>query len=133
MWKGNTANCVRIVYALRFGVNDHIKQFVVGKGNSTKNMGTPQLVLCGTIAGFVQQLVTYPLDLIKSRMALDHQVSVRYNGMLDCAQVTIRHEGVLAIYKGLSASVIYGAPYVGLQMTFYVHYCAPRGGRRGNV
>ena len=110
------------VYALRFGVNDHIKQFVAGKGNNTRSMGTPQLVLCGTIAGFVQQMVTYPLDLIKSRMALDHQIAVRYNGMLDCAAVTIRSEGVLAMYKGLTASVIYGAPYVGLQMTLYAEF-----------
>ena len=80
MWKGNTANCVRIVpvYALRFGVNDHIKQVVAGTGNSTANMATSKLVLCGTIAGFIQQVVTYPLELIKSRMTLDHQVAVRY-------------------------------------------------------
>jgi hypothetical protein len=37
--------------------------------------------------------------------------------MLDCLIKTCRIEGIPAIYKGLSASCLYGGPYVGLNMS----------------
>ena len=40
-----------------------------------------------------------------------------YNGMVDCLVKTCRIEGIPAIYKGLSASCLYGGPYVGLNMS----------------
>jgi solute carrier family 25 phosphate transporter 23/24/25/41 len=42
--------------------------------------------------------------------------------MVDCVRVTVCKEGWLALYKGLGASVLYGAPYVGAQMSCYELY-----------
>lgn len=44
-------------------------------------------------------LVGHPLDTIKVRL----QTSNKYKGVIDCATQTIRREGFLGLYKGMSA------------------------------
>jgi hypothetical protein len=124
LWKGNTANCTRIVpvYAVRFATNDRIQQTIAGPGRSVRDLKPSELVLGGTLAGLIQQLSTYPFETVKARMALAHQTGQQYNGMIDCVRTTVRIEGWSALYKGLSASVLYGAPYVGAQMSCYELY-----------
>ncbi len=124
LWKGNGANCARIVpaYAVRFACNDRIQQRIAGPGRSVRDLATSELVLAGTIAGVVQQVTCYPFETVKSRMALAHQTGQRYAGIVDCVRRTAAAEGWPAIYKGLSASVLYGGPYVGAQMTCYELY-----------
>ena len=43
----------------------------------------------------------------------------RYQGIFDCLRRTVSEEGFLALYKGIGPTFVSGAPYVGLQMTFY--------------
>ena len=125
LWWGNNANVARIVpvYALRLGCNDIIKQKVAGEGNDVRNLRAWQNVLAGTLAGFVQQVVCYPLEVIKTRMTLGQgSVGTKYSSILDCAQKVVRHEGEAGLYKGLVTSVLYGAPYVGAQMSMYTEF-----------
>jgi hypothetical protein len=59
LWKGNTANVVRIVpaYAIRFASNDLIKEQVASKmGNSVRDMSIFQMALSGSFAGLLQQV-----------------------------------------------------------------------------
>ena len=121
LWKGNATNCARIVpaYAVRFATNDSIQQTIAGKGRTVRDLTTSELVLAGTLAGIVQQVVCYPFETVKARMALAFQTGQKYKSMIDCVRTTAQHEGWAAIYKGLSASILYGGPYVGAQMTFY--------------
>jgi solute carrier family 25 phosphate transporter 23/24/25/41 len=124
LWKGNTANCARIVpaYAVRFATNDSIQLAIAGEGRTVRDLRASELVLAGTLAGVVQQVICYPFETVKARMALAYQTGQNYTSMADCVRTTARHEGWLAIYKGLSASILYGGPYVGAQMTFYELY-----------
>ena len=43
----------------------------------------------------------------------------RYTGIWDCLSKTVRIEGWTALYKGLGAALVSGAPYVGAQMALY--------------
>lgn len=124
LWKGNAANCARIVpaYAVRFATNDSIQLAIAGEGRTVRDLRTSELVLAGTLAGVVQQVICYPFETVKARMALAYQTGQNYTSMADCVRTTARHEGWQAIYKGLSASILYGGPYVGAQMTFYELY-----------
>jgi len=47
-------------------------------------------------------LVGHPLDTIKVRL----QTSNQYKGIIDCATQTIKREGFLGLYKGMSAPLI---------------------------
>lgn len=124
LWKGNAANCVRIIpaYAVRFATNDSIQRVIAGPGRTVRDLTPSELVLAGTVAGVVQQVACYPFETVKTRMNLGYQTGQVYKGMVDCVQTTVRVEGLQAMFKGMSASILYGGPYSGAQMTCYELY-----------
>ena len=127
LWKGNGANCVRVVpvYALKFTFNDTFKDMVRDAQNHSEDLTVSQRMMAGTMAGLCQTTITYPLELVRTRLSLGSAMSkMKYDGILDCFRKTIRHEGVGALYKGIGPTYLSGAPYVGLQMTFFDLYKA---------
>mmetsp|Transcript_6942 Transcript_6942/g.12782 ORF Transcript_6942/g.12782 Transcript_6942/m.12782 type:complete len:347 (-) Transcript_6942:40-1080(-) len=121
-WKGNFPNCLRVVpvYALKFGFNDTFKQIVQKPGQTQLNFA--QLITSGTMAGLFQACITYPLELIRTRLTLGPMYGAEYKGIIDCARTTLQQEGFQGFYKGLTPTIWSGAPYVGLQMTCYELY-----------
>lgn len=126
LWRGNGANCVRVipVYALKFTFNDAFKDMVRnGQTGTSNDLSMTQRMMAGTMAGLCQTTITYPLELIRTRLSLGAAMSgVEYKGIFDCLKLTVRYEGVAALYKGIGPTYVSGAPYVGLQMTFFDVY-----------
>jgi hypothetical protein len=120
LFKGNGANVVRVipVYALKFSFNDTFKNLIRAPGQNNRQLTLNQLMLAGTMAGLFQITITYPLELVRTRLALSTADS-HYKGIIDCAVKTVKTEGIGALYKGITATWWSGAPYVGLQMTTY--------------
>jgi solute carrier family 25 carnitine/acylcarnitine transporter 20/29 len=56
-------------------------------------------LFAGGLAGICSLIVCYPLDTMRTRL----QTSTRFKGVVDCFVKTLKYEGVLAFYKGLSA------------------------------
>eukprot|EP01091_Cochliopodium_minus_P005865 TRINITY_DN15759_c0_g1_i1.p1 TRINITY_DN15759_c0_g1~~TRINITY_DN15759_c0_g1_i1.p1 ORF type:complete len:303 (-),score=66.20 TRINITY_DN15759_c0_g1_i1:4-912(-) len=125
LWKGNGANVVRIipVYALKFSLNDTFRDLVRRPNQNINEMEIHQMMLSGSLAGLFQNTLTYPLEVIRTRLTLGEGLSsIKYNGIIHCFRHTVQHEGVKSLYKGIVPTWISGAPYVGLQMTFYDIY-----------
>jgi len=118
-WKGNGTNVLRVVpvYALKFGFNDKFKSMVRKPGQV--QLGISQLILSGTSAGLFQACITYPLETVRTRLTLGPSMGAKYNGIVDCFTTTVKTEGVRGLYKGIGPTILSGAPYVGLQMTFF--------------
>lgn len=144
LYKGNGANCLRVVpvYALKFSLNDQIKERVAlaraaegaGAGSRAVAGGKYELtvlekIAAGCAAGVAQITLTYPLDLVRTRLQLAEAAGTSYSGIAHCLRDTVAREGTAALYKGLVPSMMAGVPYVGLQMTFYAELKA-RGWRR---
>lgn len=122
LFKGNMANVVRVVpvYALKFAFNDKFRNLVRNPGQLNRDLSTHQLMLAGTMAGLSQIVITYPLEVVRTRLSLSTaSLDGQYTGIWHCFRTTVRTEGISALYKGLSATIWSGAPYVGLQMTSY--------------
>jgi len=119
LWKGNGANVVRVipVYALKFGFNDKFKDMFRHPGHT--QLSRMEQMAAGTTAGLFTTSATYPLDNIRTRLSLASGNGVSYNGIFDCGIRTAKKEGVSGLYKGIGMTFLSGAPYVGLQMTFY--------------
>jgi hypothetical protein len=121
LYKGNGANVMRIVptYGLKFAFNDTFREMF--KTYPGQTLSAPQLMAAGTAAGLFQITITYPLDVVRTRLTLSESVSggVQYKGIADCARSILRSEGLSAAYKGIGPTWLSGAPYVGLQMSFY--------------
>jgi solute carrier family 25 protein 33/36 len=62
----------------------------------------------GINAGFVTSTATNPIWLIKTRLQLDKTKGKHYKNSWDCFRYIVKHEGVLSLYKGLSASYLGG-------------------------
>jgi hypothetical protein len=125
-YRGNAANVLRVipVYALKFPGNDFFKsqlQKVDAATGEALPLSNTRMLMAGSGAGFLQIVATYPLDLMRTRMALADMSpkGERYRSIAHCASMIYKHEGVLALYKGLGATLLCGVPYVGMQMTFY--------------
>lgn len=121
LWKGNGANVVRILptYALKFAFNDTFKDML--RTHPGEKLGALHMMGAGTMAGLTQITLTYPLEVVRTRLTLSEGMSggIRYKGILHCFQHTVKHESVTALYKGIGPTWLSGAPYVGLQMTAY--------------
>lgn len=60
------------------------------------------LLYAGGAAGCLSWLITYPIDVIKTK----YQVDNSYKSMLDCARKTYRAEGYAAFWRGLSPTLL---------------------------
>jgi len=122
-YRGNGANILRVipVYALKFAFNDWFRNMVRTPGQKDSEMSFNQLMTSGILAGLFQQFITFPLEFLRTRLSLSQGFSTtqKYRGLLHCAVDVYKTEGPFAYYKGIGATLISGAPYVGLQMAFY--------------
>ena len=120
LYKGNGANCLRVipVYALKFSLNDTFTAALASRRTSGV-LTVWDKIAAGSAAGVIQIALTYPLDLVRTRLQLAEAAGASYRGIAHCLQDTYVREGRSAIYKGLLPSMAAGVPYVGLQMSFY--------------
>ncbi|KIH87607.1 mitochondrial ornithine carrier protein [Sporothrix brasiliensis 5110] len=64
-------------------------------------------ILYGSLAGIVGKYIEYPFDTVKVRLQSqpDH-LPLRYTGPLDCFRQSIRTDGVIGMYRGISAPLV---------------------------
>lgn len=118
LWRGNTANLVRTIpaYALKFPLNEFYKNIFVNK-DEPKNF--LPLLLSGFSAGITQAFLTYPVDMLRTRMSLDKQMTSNYTNIFRCSYNIVKNEGVMGLYKGLSAGITFYPLYIGIQFSLY--------------
>ncbi|PSS03609.1 amino acid transporter [Coniella lustricola] len=73
----------------------------------TAIMDSVEDILYGSIAGIVGKYIEYPFDTVKVRLQSqpDH-LPLRYTGPLDCFRQSIRSDGLLGLYRGISAPLV---------------------------
>ena len=55
--------------------------------------------------------------MLKTRLALGK--TGQYNGIVDCFKQILRQEGPLALYRGLTPSLVGIIPYAGIDLSVY--------------
>ncbi|KAJ1733433.1 hypothetical protein LPJ61_001557 [Coemansia biformis] len=89
------------------------------KGNATHSL------VAGTVAGAVEGAVTYPTELVKTKMQLQGsqqylaQGGRTYRGPIDCAVTTVRTEGAGGLYRGLAPMLLGNAAKAGVRFLTY--------------
>jgi len=96
LWQGNLANIARIVPSK--GVLFLSNEWFRGIFGVTEKSEPLRLVAAGAAAGALSTCVSYPLDLVRSRLMMDPQA---FTGIIDCLTRTVRAEGFASLYKGL--------------------------------
>ncbi|KAI5337096.1 hypothetical protein L3X38_016365 [Prunus dulcis] len=63
------------------------------------------MMLAGGLAGVASWLFVYPLDVVKTRWQAQ-SVSLKYNGIVDCFQKSVREGGYRVLWRGLGTAVV---------------------------
>ncbi|KAF3893768.1 Mitochondrial 2-oxodicarboxylate carrier [Trichophyton interdigitale] len=101
--------------ATKFAANDswgafYRKIFGMEKANQ------PLAILTGATAGATESFVVVPFELVKIRLQ-DKESAGKYHGMIDVVRKIVKHEGPLALYNGLEATlwrhILWNAGYFG--------------------
>ncbi|OXU26940.1 hypothetical protein TSAR_013830, partial [Trichomalopsis sarcophagae] len=71
-------------------------------------ISTWHMLLAGGLAGTASWVVSYPLDVVKSRLQAD--TTAKYNGALDCFRKSVRNEGYGCLFRGLNSTIIRAFP-----------------------
>ena len=109
-WRGNVAACVRLgpQSAIKFYAFDELQNKF---GNGKPLLGWKRTV-CGSSAGVISQVLTYPLDVIRTRITVDPK---KYTGIFSGLLTILKEEGFGALYGGIVPTVMGVIPYEGAQ------------------
>jgi len=134
LWAGNGANLLRVfpAKACVFATNDMYKSMVcrfLGIDSAT----TPISFLAGGMAGMTATAFTYPLDFARGRISgklagasnsgastsSKGGAKVRppkdYSGITKTIVLTIKDEGFMALFKGITPTLLGAMPYEGIK------------------
>jgi len=119
-FRGNGANVLKIApeTALKLTFNDRIKRAVAsGSPDPGASLSPAERFVAGAAAGALAQSVIYPLELIRTRLAICPKGT--YRGIADAAARVFRNEGPKAFYRGLAPSLIGILPYAGVDIAAF--------------
>lgn len=116
-FQGNLVNCVKVApqSAIFFSSTDYLKQILWTKLDPA--VAKWHSFFAGVGAGFISQLVIYPLEPIKTRLTV--APPGQYTSPLHCVRQMMRKEGVVSLFRGVIPTLIGTIPYAGLQRYTY--------------
>jgi len=122
-WRGNLVNCIR--YAPQQGsalaFNDTIKNAFPKYSDKTdfwKSFGVK--LLSGGIAGGTANVICYPFDFARTRLASDLGGGKKsFNGIGDCIMKTVKEGGVTGLYRGSAVTIAGAFVYRGGQLGLF--------------
>ncbi|XP_023744462.1 mitochondrial carrier protein CoAc2 [Lactuca sativa] len=131
-YRGNGASVARIVpyAALHYMAYEQYRRHI---DFNFPGMGSGPVVdlLAGSLSGGTAVLFTYPLDLVRTKLAYQVVDTPKLNikeamssehafrGIRDCFSRTYRDAGIRGLYRGVAPSLYGIFPYSGLKFYFY--------------
>ncbi|BBH06200.1 Mitochondrial substrate carrier family protein [Prunus dulcis] len=123
-WRGNLVTIAhRLPYSsVSFYAYERYKQLLhslLGE-NLRGNASTDMCVhfLGGGMAGLTAASATYPLDLVRTRLAAQRN-ALYYRGIGHAFHTICREEGFLGLYKGLGATLLGVGPSIAISFSVY--------------
>lgn len=124
-WKGNLVTIVhRLPYtAFNFYAYERYKSLLQSIPSLQSRRGHVGTDLCvhfvgGGLAGVTAASMTYPLDLMRTRLAAQTNV-IYYRGIWHALQTICRDEGPMGLYKGLGPTLLGVGPSIAISFSVY--------------
>jgi len=123
LWAGNGANLLRVVpaKAVVFSTNDMYRKLLYrlsGRDSTTEPLPSALSFLAGGMAGVTASAATYPLDLARGRITgklAGADKKKHYSGIIRTVVLTAKEEGIGALYKGVTPTLMGALPYEGIK------------------
>lgn len=115
-WRGNGLNVVKIApeSACKLCLFEKCKAFVLQDASRGK-LSTQERLACGGFSGLCAQVLIYPLELLKTRMAASSQSQ----SVVSMCRNIVQKEGVRAFYQGMGTSCLGVVPFAAIDLTVY--------------
>lgn len=116
LYKGNGVQMLRIFpyAAIQFLAYEQLKKLSKHMPYLSHSPNMSKLI-CGSFAGLTSVMFTYPLDMIRSRLAFQVKGEVVYTGIMHTIQSIVMLEGgARGLFQGIVPTVLGMAPYAGL-------------------
>lgn len=110
MFRGLTMTVAREMpsYFCFFGVYEAVRESLKPAGRSRDDCGLLATTAAGAAGGMLLWTVTFPVDVVKSRIQLDDAMPTR--GWTVCMMRVYRAEGMSALYSGLAPTLVRCVP-----------------------
>ncbi|XP_003742296.1 calcium-binding mitochondrial carrier protein SCaMC-2 [Galendromus occidentalis] len=117
LWRGNGVNVMKIgpESAIKFLAYEKAKQII--RGDEQRDVTPMERFCAGSIAGSTAQTIIYPMEVLKTRLAL--RKTGQYNGIFDAARKIFRQEGLSSFYRGYVPNLLGIIPYAGIDLAVY--------------
>jgi len=117
LWRGNGINVIKIApeSAMKFWAYDEMKKHI--KGSDNRDLYIYERLMAGSFAGALSQTVIYPLEVMKTRLAL--RKTGEFKSIFDCAKKIFKADGVKVFYKGYWPNLFGIIPYAGIDLAVY--------------
>ena len=127
MWRGNGINVIKIApeSALKFWAYDEMKRAI--KGDEARDLLISERLVAGSVAGASSQTAIYPLEVLKTRLAL--RKTGELTSIFQFAKNMYRAEGLKVFYRGYWPNLFGIIPYAGIDLAVYETlkgYCIER-------
>ncbi|XP_071782120.1 mitochondrial coenzyme A transporter SLC25A42-like [Centroberyx gerrardi] len=120
LWRGNSATMVRVIpyAAIQFCSHEQYKR-LLGSHYGLQGKALPPLprLLAGSLAGTTAVMLTYPLDMMRARMAVTAREM--YSNIMHAFVRISQEEGVRTLYRGFTPTILGVIPYAGI--TFFTY------------
>lgn len=119
LWKGNSATLIRVFpyAAIQWASYEQYKKLFLEDKRSNEPH-TLLHALCGSLAGATATSFTYPLDLLRARLASEVRTR-RYRNVFHGFSVMYRQEGPGSLFRGMQPTLQGIVPYAGVNFGAY--------------
>ncbi|KYO38209.1 solute carrier family 25 member 43 [Alligator mississippiensis] len=120
LWKGNLTACLRLgpYSALQLAA---YRRFVALFTDDLGHISQWHAIMAGSLAGMVATVATYPTDVIKTRLIVQNRLEPSYKGILHAFYTIYHQEGFLALYRGVSSTVLGTIPFSAGSLFVYIN------------
>ncbi|XP_034254378.1 calcium-binding mitochondrial carrier protein SCaMC-3 isoform X4 [Thrips palmi] len=117
LWRGNGINVLKIApeSAIKFMAYEQAKCVI--RGTQARELTIYERFCAGSLAGGVSQTIIYPLEVMKTRLAL--RKTGQYKSIVDAARKIYLHEGPKSFYRGYVPNLLGIIPYAGIDLAVY--------------
>ena len=115
----NLINILRLTpaYIIKYPLNEEGINYL--KKNK-KNINFYDKYKVGYITGIIQTFLTYPLELLRTRLTLDKKMLNSYNkNIFEYSKYLIKCGGIKNLYTGLNTSLFFYPIYIGFQFSIF--------------
>lgn len=108
MYRGLTITVLRDApaHGIYFSTYEYMREKLHPGCRTSGQESFKTMLVAGGLAGVASWILSYPLDVVKTRLQAQSQsTSPKYGGIIDCFSKSVREEGYAVLWRGLGTAL----------------------------